>query len=105
MKELKTRGLWLVKKKTTLNVSRQGIHIRKGDKTTKQSVVKLRLWLALSLLRLLPSHRNSVTVVSLPGTDFFRFKTYMWRVSSQPIPDVRDGRIISNVDAQLAAKA
>lgn len=89
-----------------MNVSRQGIHIRKGDKMNKQSVVKLRLWLALFVsVAFVAFAPQQVTVDSLPGTDFSRFKTYIWRVSPQPIPDAEwNGRIISNVDAQLSAK-
>lgn len=73
---------------------------------TRQSAVKFRLWLALfvsvAFVALAP---QQVTVDSLPGTDFSRFKTYVWRISPQPIPDAAwNGRIISNVDGQLAAK-
>lgn len=78
----------------------------KGDKMTRQSVVKLRLWLALFVsVAFVAFAPQQVTVDSLPGTDFAGFKTYVWRISPQPIPDVAwNGRIISNVDGQLAAK-
>jgi hypothetical protein len=45
----------------------------KGDKMTKQSVVKLRLWLALFVsVAFVAFAPQQVTVESLPGTDFSR---------------------------------
>jgi len=68
--------------------------------------MKLRLGLALFLcvayVALAP---QQVAVDWLRGTDFSRYKTYIWRLSPQPVRDVTwNGRIISNVDAQLSAK-
>jgi hypothetical protein len=68
--------------------------------------MKLRLGLALvvcvAFVALAP---QQVAVDWLPGTEFSRFKTYIWRLSPQPVRDVTwNGRIISNVDAQLSAK-
>jgi hypothetical protein len=55
-------------------------------------------------LRFVAFAPQQVTVNSLPGTDFSRFKMYIWRISPQPIPHVAWNRkILNNVDAQLSA--
>ena len=71
----------------------------------KQSAAKFRLTLASVICVGLIALTPQVNVDWLPGTDFSRFKTYVWRISPQPIPDVAwNARVIGNVDAQLKAK-